>query len=103
MLELPVLPADIDHQTVPVKLQGLLFAVLAHLLCILGVLHFDERLKTSRYGSLRICFWISGTPRWRSVTSLLIRFVKYLQTLPKGSASLRMDSSEKVLQGMFPT
>lgn len=48
MLELPVLPADVDHQTVPIKLQGLLFAVLAHLLRILGVLHFDERLKTSR-------------------------------------------------------
>lgn len=36
-------------------------------------------------------------------TSLLIRLVKYLQTFPNGSASLRMDSSEKLLEGMFPT
>lgn len=51
MFELPVLPADVDHQTIPTELQRLFFAVLAHLLRILGVLHFDERLKTRRKAS----------------------------------------------------
>lgn len=117
MFELPVLPADVDHQTVPVKLQSLFFAVLAHLLGILGVLHFDERLKPNREASFvrnlateadwRICSHVLAfaPPRTStsSSTSLLIRLVKYLETFPKGSASLRMDSSEKLLEGMFPT
>lgn len=61
VLELPVLPADVDHQTVPVKLQSLFFAVLAHLLSILSVLHFDECLKTSRKRSL--CVKLSDRSR----------------------------------------
>lgn len=46
MFELSVLPADIDGQTLPIKLHWFFFTVFSHLLCILSSLHLNETLKT---------------------------------------------------------
>lgn len=48
MFELPVLPADVDGESLAVVLERLLLAVFTHLLRIISTMHLHKALHTAR-------------------------------------------------------